>query len=108
MDVSSGVLPKCFATGCNHMPSLAQDLTYTVKSHHNKKVEVSLLSSISGYFSAGQMSALVSAFMGVGDAVLINHAACTTEPSGRSNDTGTDTQHWPLPSSSLAQSLARP
>ena len=42
------------------MPPLTQDLTYTVKSHHNRKVEVSLLTSVSGFFSAGQMSALVS------------------------------------------------
>ena len=38
-----------------------QDLTYTVRSHHNKKVELSLLTSISGFFNPGQMSALVSA-----------------------------------------------
>ena len=37
-----------------------QDLTYTVKSHHNKKVELSLLTSVSGFFASGQMSALVS------------------------------------------------
>ena len=36
-----------------------QDLSYTVRSHHNKKVELSLLTSVSGFFNPGQMSALV-------------------------------------------------
>lgn len=37
----------------------AQELTYTVKSHHDKKVEVSLLTRVSGYFNPGEMSALM-------------------------------------------------
>ncbi len=37
----------------------AQDLTYTVKSHHDRRMQVSLLTSISGFFNPGQMSALV-------------------------------------------------
>ena len=53
-----------------NMPPLAQDLTYTVKSHHNKKVEVSLLTGVSGFFNAGQMSALVSAFMAMQNTML--------------------------------------
>ena len=36
-----------------------QDLTYSVKSHHDKKVTLNLLSSVSGFFNAGEMSALV-------------------------------------------------
>ena len=41
-----------------HVPPV-QDLTYTVKSHHDRKVQVSLLTSVSGFFNPGQMSALV-------------------------------------------------
>ena len=37
-----------------------QDLTYSMKSHHDKKVTLNLLSSISGFFNSGEMSALVS------------------------------------------------
>ena len=40
-------------------PFAMQDLTYSVRSHHNKKVDVSLLTSVSGFFNPGQMSALV-------------------------------------------------
>ena len=36
-----------------------QDLTYSVKSHHDKKVTLNLLSSVSGFFNSGEMSALV-------------------------------------------------
>lgn len=38
---------------------MVQDLTYSVKSHHDKKVTLNLLSSISGFFNSGEMSALV-------------------------------------------------
>ena len=38
-----------------------QDLTYTVRSRQNKKVELPLLTSVSGFFNPGQMSALVRA-----------------------------------------------
>lgn len=41
------------------MPVGLQDLTYSVKSHHDKKVTLNLLSSVSGFFNAGEMSALV-------------------------------------------------
>lgn len=37
----------------------AQELTYTVKSHHDKKVDISLLSRVSGFFNPGEMSALM-------------------------------------------------
>jgi ATP-binding cassette subfamily G (WHITE) protein 2 len=37
----------------------AQELTYTVKSHHDKKVDISLLSQVSGFFNPGEMSALM-------------------------------------------------
>ena len=36
-----------------------QELTYTVKSHHDKKVEVALLKRVSGFFNPGEMSALM-------------------------------------------------
>ena len=36
-----------------------QDLTYSVKSHHDKKISLNLLSRMSGFFNAGEMSALV-------------------------------------------------
>jgi len=36
-----------------------QNLTYSVKSHHDKKVTLNLLSSVSGFFNSGEMSALV-------------------------------------------------
>ena len=39
--------------------AVVQDLTYSVKSHHDKKVTLNLLSSISGFFNSGEMSALV-------------------------------------------------
>ena len=48
------------AKACCGCAMLAQDLTYTVKSHHDRKMQVSLLTSISGFFHPGQMSALVS------------------------------------------------
>ena len=38
---------------------VVQDLTYSVKSHHDKKVTLNLLSSVSGFFNSGEMSALV-------------------------------------------------
>ena len=38
---------------------MVQDLTYSVKSHHDKKVTLNLLSSVSGFFNSGEMSALV-------------------------------------------------
>ena len=47
--------PALIPTDC-----LMQDLTYSVKSHHDKKVTLNLLSSISGFFNSGEMSALVS------------------------------------------------
>ena len=47
--------PALIQTNC-----LMQDLTYSVKSHHDKKVTLNLLSSISGFFNSGEMSALVS------------------------------------------------
>ena len=37
----------------------AQDLDYVVKSNSAKNVKVSLLSGVSGFFEAGEMSALV-------------------------------------------------
>ena len=36
-----------------------QNLTYSVKSHHDKKVTLNLLSKVSGFFNSGEMSALV-------------------------------------------------
>ena len=38
---------------------VVQELTSSVKSHHNKKVTLNLLSSVSGFFNSGEMSALV-------------------------------------------------
>lgn len=40
-------------------PLALQDLTYSVKSHHDKKVTLDLLSSVCGFFNSGEMSALV-------------------------------------------------
>jgi ABC-type glutathione transport system ATPase component len=38
---------------------LAQDLVYTVKSNKDRKVKIALLKNVSGWFSPGQMAALM-------------------------------------------------
>ncbi|CAK0787534.1 hypothetical protein CVIRNUC_010754 [Coccomyxa viridis] len=43
----------------NGMRITFKDLTYSVKSHHDKKVTLNLLSSVSGFFNSGEMSALM-------------------------------------------------